>query len=318
MKYIKQIAEINHSNIAEAGGKGASLGELTQAGFSVPSGFVVVADAYREFMKAHPRSEDIEAQLKKVNPEDMNSVENASIVIHDIIHDFAIPQKLQGEFLQAFDQLGAEFVAVRSSATAEDSQIASWAGELETYLNTTKDSFLDNVKKCWASLFTPRAIFYRIENKLEDAPVHVAVVTQKMINSEVAGVAFSVHPVTQDHNQMIIEACFGLGEALVSGQITPDSYVFIKNEMNLIDEYIGNQKVKIVRSSTGGNEKVILTEEEGSQRKLSTELLFKIAKQVERIENHYHYPVDVEWAVEKNEIFIAQARPITTLNNSSA
>ncbi|MFC1598196.1 PEP/pyruvate-binding domain-containing protein [Patescibacteria group bacterium] len=313
MKYIKPFKKVNKDSVAEAGGKGASLGEMTQAGFAVPAGFVILASAYEKFLELHPRSEDIEAQLKKVNPEDMNSVEKASVVIQDIIHDYPIPEELSHEFEKAFDELGAEFVAVRSSATAEDSEIASWAGELDTFLNTTRDTYLDNVKKCWASLFSPRAIFYRHENKLEDAKVLVAVVAQKMINSEIAGVAFSVHPVTKDRNQLIIEAGFGLGETLVSGQITPDSYVIAKDTQTLMDIYISTQKHKLIRDKNGKNKTVELSEKDGSKQKLPQEMILKLAAEVIKIEEHYGFPVDIEWAVEKNKLYITQARPITTL-----
>ncbi len=311
--FVKHFKEISAQDVAEAGGKGASLGAMTQAGFAVPPGFVVVADAFKEFVHDHPRSEDIQAQLNKVNPDDVNSVDQASSTIQDIIHDLPMPEELEQELLKEFDALGSEFVAVRSSATAEDSKVASWAGELETYLNTTRETYINNVKKCWASLYSPRAIFYRIENKLEDAQVHVAVVVQKMVNSEIAGVCFSVHPVTKDENQMIIEACFGLGEALVSGQITPDSYIVTKDDKKIVDTFIGAQTIKLIRDENGKNAEIELDSTESEKQKLSNELVLQVAEQALLIEEHYNFPVDIEWAVEKNQVYITQARPITTL-----
>lgn len=310
---IKTFSECSDNAIAEAGGKGASLAQLTRAGFPVPPGFIILTDAYKQFLHDHPRSEDIRAQLAKVNVSDMNSVEKASTVIHDIIHDFPISQDMADTFLQAFDSLGAEYVAVRSSATAEDSSIASWAGELETYLNTTRDQLLPNIKKCWASLFSPRAIFYRIENSMEDADVHVAVVVQKMVQSDVAGVCFTVHPVTQDRNQMIIEACRGLGEALVSGQITPDSFILAKDSLSITERYISTQTKKIIRGPSGSTQSVVLPSQESRAQKVPDHIVLEVATFAKRIEEHYGFPVDIEWAVERGTVYMTQARPITTL-----
>src|SRR3989338_3707386 len=165
----------------------------------------------------------------------MHTIENASKKINALILNAEMPEDIAGEIRKFFKKLKSKFVAVRSSATAEDSSAAAWAGQLESYLNTTKTNLLENVKKCWASLFTPRAIFYRFEKELHKQKISVAVVVQKMVESEVSGIAFSVHPVTQDRNQLIIEAGYGLGEAIVSGQITPDSYVVEKNEEIILD-----------------------------------------------------------------------------------
>ncbi|MBU0763267.1 MAG: PEP/pyruvate-binding domain-containing protein [Candidatus Kerfeldbacteria bacterium] len=313
MSYTKQLEEITKESVSEAGGKGASLGEMMQAGFPVPPGFVITSSTYDEFLDRLNVKEDINAQLKTVDLNDMNSVEKATAVIHDIIHDVQIPDDMQKEFLAEFDKLDATFVAVRSSATAEDSAVASWAGELETYLNTTKITYINNIKKCWASLFSPRAIFYRMENKLEDAKVSVAVVVQKMVNSDVAGVIFTVHPVTKNDNQMIIEAGFGLGEMLVSGQITPDSYIVAKDSLTLIDSNISTQTSKMVRNESGINEIVKFSEEEGSKQKLTTDQIQQLAETAKKIEAHYGFPSDIEWAIEGSDIFITQSRPITTL-----
>lgn len=312
-KNTRKFEECDPQAVDLLGGKGASLAAMTHAGFPVPPGFVILTSAYTHFLENHPRKEDIEAQLKKVNVDDMNSVEKAAVTIQDIIHDFPLPENLTQELLEAFDDLGSEFVAVRSSATAEDSSVASWAGELETYLNTTREHYLENVKKCWASLFSPRAIFYRIENTLEDAEVHVAVVVQKMVNSESAGVCFTVHPVTQDRNQMIIEACFGLGESLVSGLITPDSYIVAKDSLTIMESYVSRQVTKIMRGMDGQNQTISLSEEEGSRQKVSQQTVIEVAQCAKKIEVHYGFPVDIEWAFEEGVVYMTQARPITTL-----
>ena len=235
MKFTKNFKGINKKDVGIAGGKGASLGEMLRAKIPVPAGFVVLASAFDRFLLETDLAQDVQAQLDKVNYKDTNSVDKASNVIRDMILGAKFPDDLKKEILAEFKKLKAPLVAVRSSATAEDSKTAPWAGELETYLNTDAKNLISNVKKCWSSLFTPRAIFYRHEKKLLKAKVSVAVVIQKMIPSEVSGICFTVHPVTRDKNQMIIEAGWGLGEAIVSGQITPDSYVIGKKDWSIID-----------------------------------------------------------------------------------
>jgi len=208
--------------------------------------------------------------------------------------------------------LRTKYVAVRSSATAEDSKIDSWAGELETYLNTTKENLIENIKKCWSSLYTPRAIFYRFQRKLNHTPVSVAVVVQKMVQSDVSGVCFTVHPVTKDKNQMVIEAVWGLGEILVSGQITPDTYVIEKDTLNILDKNINLQEKMIVRSKVG-NKLVSVPQAKQSKQKLSKEQIRKLSRICLKIENHYQYPQDIEWALENRKFYILQTRPITSL-----
>lgn len=226
--YIKPFSELSKDDADSAGGKGASLGEMTRAGIPVPPGFVILTNAFEQFIDETDLRQEIEANLTDVDHEAVHTAERASEQIQSLILGAKMPGSIQKEVEVAFKELGAEFVAVRSSATAEDGAENAWAGQLDSFLNTTEAALLENVKKCWASLFTPRAIFYRIEKRLQDHHVSVAVVVQKMVNSESSGIAFSVHPVTEDPNQLIIEAGFGLGEAIVSGSITPDSYVVEK------------------------------------------------------------------------------------------
>ena len=215
-KFTKNFNQLTKKDVDIAGGKGASLGEMTNAKVPVPPGFVILASAFDRFLHETDLEQDIKAQLKKVNYNDVNSVDKTSAIIRDLIHDAKIPKDLQKDFLNELKKTKAKFVAVRSSATAEDSAVASWAGELESYLNTTEKTLLVNIRKCWSSLFTPRAIFYRKEKGLIDSHVSVAVVVQKMVESEISGICFTVHPVTEDKKQIIIEAGLGLGEAIVS------------------------------------------------------------------------------------------------------
>jgi len=309
--YIRPFEQINKSDVAIAGGKGASLGEMTQAGIQVPPGFVLLADAFDRFIEETNLKQEIESQIARVNQDDMKSVENASSILRDVIHDTKMPEDLAIDLMAAFDQLGAEYVAVRSSATAEDSEIASWAGELDTFLNTTKESLLENVKKCWSSLFTPRAIFYRFEKNLHDSYVSVAVVVQKMVQSDVSGVAFTVHPVTEDYNQMIIEAALGLGEAIVSGQVTPDNYIIDKKEMMLLDVNVSEQHKRLVKKGESNEWEAL--HERGAAQKLSGRKIIELSELCKKIEDHYGFPCDIEWAMEGDTFYITQSRPITTL-----
>lgn len=323
MSFIKQFKEINKDTVSQTGGKGASLGEMTGAGIPVPPGYVILTDAFERFLSETDLTQEVEAELGKVNHEEMLSVERASEHIRELILNAEMPKDIADEAMKSFEELGAEFVAVRSSATAEDSSAASWAGELDSFLNTTKETLLENIKRCWASLFTPRAIFYRFEKGFGKSHVSVAVVVQKMVNSDVSGIAFSVHPVTEDVNQIIIEAGWGLGEAIVSGSITPDAYVIDKRDWSLIDININDQEkglyrveapLDATRSLTGGNEWKDMGADKKSAQKLSGEQIVDLAKLVVKIEDHYGFPVDIEWAMEGEEMMITQSRPITTLS----
>lgn len=311
--YIKPFSQLGKNDGGIAGGKGASLGEMTQAGIPVPPGFVILADAFRHFVESNGLQTQIQGELDKVDIANTATVERASVRIRAIFEAATLPQDLEKEINLAFEELDANFVAVRSSATAEDSSTASWAGELESYLYTNAQTLLVNVMRCWSSLFTPRAIFYRAEKGLHEADVAVAVVVQKMIASEVSGICFTVHPVTKDPNQLIVEAGWGLGEAIVGGMITPDSYVVDKTTDKIIDTYISEQNKKIVPLAIGGTDEEIIAPAEREQQKLSPERIIEIAKLCKKIEAHYGVPQDIEWALAEGKFWIVQSRPITTL-----
>jgi len=313
MDIIKQFGKLSKRDTLLAGGKGASLGEMTQAGIPVPEGFVVLSGAFDRFIEETNLVAEIDSILHSVNLKEVHTVEDASEKIHALILDADMPKDIAVEIKKAFKDLDARLVAVRSSATAEDSSTAAWAGQLETYLNTSGKTLLGNVKECWASLFTPRAIVYRIEKKLHKRKISVAVVVQKMVQSEVSGVAFSVHPVTQDKNQIIIEAGFGLGEAVVSGSITPDSYIVEKKELSILSKSVEVQKRMLVRSRKGGNEWQDLPRSKGERQVLADKHILELSKLVAKIERHYGFPVDIEWAHEDGKFYILQSRPITTL-----
>jgi phosphoenolpyruvate synthase/pyruvate phosphate dikinase len=317
MEFIRDFKNLSKHDTAIAGGKGASLGEMTQTGIPVPPGFVILSTAFEKFLEETDLNVEIDSILNSTNYKEIHSVENSSEKIKALILRAEIPEIIRDEAQKFFKNLDLKFVAVRSSATAEDSSAVAWAGQLESYLNTTERDLLENVKKCWASLFTPRAIFYRFDKKLQNQKISVAVVVQKMIESEISGVAFSVHPVTQDENQIIIEAGFGLGEAIVSGQITPDSYVIEKNNWNILDKNINKQQRFIARSKIGGNEWQIVPNEKQEQQKLSNNEIVDLAKLIKEIESHYGFPCDIEWAKENGKFYIIQSRPITTLSEQT-
>ena len=315
MEFTKTFNQINMNSVDIAGGKGASLGEMTHAKIPIPSGYVILSTTFEQFIDAtEGLREEVDAVLDAVDHKVTHTVEDASERIQAIIKNAAVPEDISAEIVKEFEKLGSEFVAVRSSATAEDSTNAAWAGQLDTFLNTTKANLINHVRDCWASLFTPRAIFYRFEKELQKHKISVAVVIQEMVQSEVAGIAFSVHPVTRNHNQMIIEAGFGLGEAVVSGQITPDSYIVDKEDETLIDINISEQKKGMFRKKDElGNEWVDIHENKMETQKLSKDQILELAKMIIKIEKHYGFPVDVEWALAKDVFYITQSRPITTL-----
>jgi len=312
MELTRTFARLDKSSVAIAGGKGASLGEMTKAGLAVPPGFVVLANAFDRFIEGTDINVEIDARLKNANHKDINSVDRASNEIRAIIKKTKMPNDIKEEILAEFKKLKAKFVAVRSSATTEDSSVASWAGELETYLNVTEKNAAEAVKKCWSSLFTPRAIFYRFEKKLHKQKVSVAVVVQKMVQSEISGICFTVHPVTRDHNQMVIEAGFGLGEAIVGGMVTPDTYVLRKEDLSILDINVSEQSFAIVKAPRGIIHKK-LSAKIGGRQKLTGRQIVELAKLCKKIEEHYKHPQDIEWALEKNKFYITQSRPITTL-----
>lgn len=312
MRFIKDLKEIDKKDIFIAGGKGSSLGEMAKIGIPVPPGFVVLASAFDKFLEETDINVEIDAMWDRINIKDTENIEENSEIIRGIILKKEFPAGLRKEILSAFDKLGAEYVAVRSSATAEDSKIDAWAGQLESYLYVTKDNLLKSIQKCWASLYTPRALFYRVERGLNRKQISVAVVVQKMVNSEVSGVCFTVHPVTKDKDQMIIEACWGLGEALVQGILTPDSYIIEKSTLNLVDINVNAQEKQVVKSEKG-TQIIFVPEEMRKKQKLSEKQIKELASLCIKIESHYKSPQDIEWALEKGKFYIVQSRPITTL-----
>lgn len=320
MTFIKIFKQLTKDSVTEAGGKGASLGEMTNAKISVPPGFVVLSSAFDRFLEETDLKVEVEAVLSRVKYKDINSVDRACNEIRGLIAGGVMPEDLKKDIRSHFKKLKSPLVAVRSSATAEDSKVASWAGELETYLNTDEKKLFGNVKKCWSSLYTTRAIFYRHEKKLLKTRVSVAVVVQAMVQSEISGICFTVHPVTEDKNQLLIEAGYGLGEAIVSGSITPDSYVVDKQNSSLLDINVAEQTRMLARAAPnqragqgGGNKWVAVKKAQAGLQKLSGRQILELAEICAAVEKHYGFPCDIEWAYARGKFYITQSRPITTL-----
>ncbi len=317
--YVKWFNELSKEDVSIAGGKGANLGEMTKAGFPIPPGFVLTSKAYFKHIKENGIDTIIKEILKNTNINDVDSLTKSAERIKELIIEADMPKDIEEEIIDAYEELckreGNEvYVAVRSSATAEDLPEASFAGQQRTFLNMKgKKDVLKAVKGCWASLFEPRAIFYREQKHFDHMKVGLAAVVQKMVNSESAGVAFTVDPISQDENVMTIEAAYGLGEAVVSGQVTPDTYLVNKNTLEIIKKHITEQTWKYVRSKEG-NKKVDVEKEKQKAQKLSDEKIKELAKICIDIEKHYGYPQDIEWALENNKLYIVQSRAITTLN----
>lgn len=304
------IASFEQLNIVDtdiAGGKGASLGELTNAGIPVPPGIVITTKVFNHFLSENKLIQVLQTLIKNDDDFDITSQK-----IRNLIEDQIFTEKYQKELLKKLELFPSNFYAVRSSATAENGTYNSFAGQLDTFLNITPDHVPDLVKKCWGSLFSPRALFYQKHNKIDQANVSVAVIVQKMIDSEISGIAFTANPINKNHSEIVIEAGFGLGEAIVSGQVTPDDYIISKENLQIIHKNIQEQKEKIVRNGEKTETKKIETNMQGKQ-KLTNKQIIELAQICLKIEEIYQKPMDIEWAFDGTQFFITQARPITTL-----
>jgi pyruvate, water dikinase len=308
--------EVEKHDVGIVGGKGANLGEMTQAGFPVPNGFIVTAQAYFTFLHENKLMPKINQLLSTVNYEHTDSLQQVSQHIKKLILHENMSPTLIAEIDKAYAKLGGVFtnalVAVRSSATAEDLPTASFAGQQETYLNVKGEAnVLLKIKEGWASLFEPRAIFYRHEQKFDHFKVGIAIVVQKMVESEQSGVMFSIDPVTNDKTKVTIEAIYGLGEFIVQGLVTPDHYEVVKNTYEIVHKAIAVQE-KMLKKVGTQNKEIKLWKFKGGKQKITDKQIKELAKIAEKLEHHYYFPQDIEWAIEKNNIYIVQTRAITT------
>ena len=311
---IARLADLSLGDVGRAGGKGANLGELTRAGLPVPPGFVVTADAYLDAMSEGGIRDEIVAVESAANVDEQDSLTAAAERLQELVHKAGIPDSLRREILAAYEALGRPRVAVRSSATAEDTAGTSFAGMNKTFTNIQDDiPLLDSVVDCWASLFGPRALAYRRSVGTGDESA-IAVVVQQMVDSERSGVMFTADPATGARDRIVIEGAFGLGEVVVSGQVEPDTYVIAKDGPRVVNVRVGAQSHKLVRAADGGDLRVDLAPEEAHQRVCSDDELLDLARLAVRIEDHYGKPQDIEWAIAGGTTYIVQSRPITTLD----
>ncbi|MFH1248774.1 MAG: phosphoenolpyruvate synthase [archaeon] len=336
-KFVKWLSELSKESIPIAGGKGANLGEMFNAKMPVPPAFVITAQAYNYFLDATNLKERIKAIIDTIDVNSTADLEEKAKLIREIIKAAQLPSELKEEIVEAYSNLNADpealksasgdalnimrvskescFVAVRSSATTEDLAGASFAGQQETFLNIKgNEQLLDAVRKCFASLFTARAVYYRVKKGFDHEKSLIAVVVQKMINSDKSGVMFTVNPL-DDKNEVVIEGVFGLGEGIVSGTIMPDHYVINKETIQITQKSLGTKDTYYTRSGEG---KTLILPVPPLRRKdqvLTDSEIKQVANQGIEIESHYGHPQDIEFAIEGGRIFIVQSRPITTIGN---
>jgi len=310
--------EVDKNDLSLVGGKGANLGELTKAAIPVPPGFIVTTESYFLFLEEAGLHQKIGEILEPLNPDDSEQLSQVSASIKEAIVNATMPQRVADEIREAYGKLGG-LVAVRSSATAEDLPEASFAGQQRTFLNVEgEEEVVAAVQECWASLFEPRAIFYRHEQGLDHLRVGIAVPVQRMVQSEAAGVMFTVEPLTNE-DEIAIEAVYGLGEAIVSGEMSPDLYLVNKGDFGILEKRIAKQDWQLVKSPEGGkgveetNIKLSVSDELQEKQKISDDEIVNLAKLGAKIEDLYQFPQDIEWAKEGGELYIVQTRPITTL-----
>ncbi|MDD3928102.1 MAG: phosphoenolpyruvate synthase, partial [bacterium] len=319
---VMWLSDVGRNDVPRAGGKGANLGEMIQSGFPVPPGFVVVSGAYYDFIAQSGLSDKIRETLQGLNMEDSTRLQAASRRIKQMIISAAMPDDTAGAIRSFYSDLvrdASPYVAVRSSATAEDLPEASFAGQQESFLNINgEDNVVEAVRRCWASLWDARAIYYRDRQGFDQMKVGIAVPVQRMVEAEVSGVSFTVEPVSGARDKIYIEAAFGLGEVVVGGQVDLDSYIVDKERMEILDRHVAGQAWQLMRAD-GENRRVDLSPEEGGRQKLPDDKIIELAGISRRLEEHYgNEPQDIEWALEKGTMYIVQTRPVTTLKKEPA
>lgn len=318
MSKIISIKDLGVDDIPIAGGKAANLGELTSAGFEVPPGFVLTTESYDYFLESNGLGDLLATVMENLDVSSDEKVQEASVNIRRAFEVGKIPEDLEELIISEYEKLGNgsnPLVAVRSSATAEDLPTASFAGQQDTFLNVSNpQSLLESIKRCWSSLFTPRAIAYRVQKGFDHASVKLAVVVQRMISSDRSGIMFTVDP-NSELPHIIIEAGYGLGEALVGGKVTPDTYCVDKFHRKILNKRISNQTWMLIRGESGECMRMEVPSEITKEQKITDKQIYELAEIGNQIEMHYNKPMDIEWCIEKDQIYIVQARPITTLSN---
>jgi pyruvate,water dikinase len=318
-EFVRDFKNLRRGDTPVAGGKGANLGEMTAAGLPVPPGFVVTGQAYLHALDAAGRRQRLLDVVRGTDLDDSSALKIACDELRANVRAAGIPDDVRAVVMRAFADLGkGARVAVRSSATAEDTAEASFAGMNETFTNVVEETLIPRILDCWASLWGPRVVAYRNSLGLTDEPT-IAVVIQRMVDSEAAGVMFTVDPISQDRRRMLIEGAYGLGEVVVGGQVEPDTYFVARSpdpsnrDVRLLSARIGSKAHKVVRQPDGTEARVDVPREQREARVLEDAQVLEVASLGLDIEKHYGSPQDVEWALEKGKIYIVQSRPITTL-----
>lgn len=319
---VVDLKNIDKEDVLYVGGKSANLGEMIAAGFPVPGGFVVTAHAYYTFIKENNLDTKIKHLLGTIDYDNPDSINQVASNIRKIIKNAKIPHEIAQEVFREYEKIGGSFkdayVAIRSSATSEDSKEASFAGQQETFLNIKGDAaVLHSIRDAWASLFNARAVYYRHENKLDRSKSGIALVVQKMVASESSGIMFTIDPVENDKTKVVVEAIYGLGEYIVGGKVTPDHFKVDKKTGEITEKKVVAQRV-MLQINASKNKETKVPKNKQDKQKISDKDVKELAEIAKRIEKHYYFPQDIEWAKEKGKLYIVQTRPVTTTSDAKA
>lgn len=327
--YVQTFDDGREPTLDALGGKGASLVSMTAAGMPVPPGFVVTTSSFDTFVREAGIAEDVTRLLENLDVDDVAEVDRVSAIIREELCSLPVPTKVRQAVVEAhaalMEQCGGEVpVAVRSSATAEDLPDASFAGQQDTYLwQIGLDAVTEHIRRCWASLFTSRAIIYRLKNGIPDEGLSMAVVVQKMVNARVAGVAMTLNPANGDRSKVTVDASWGVGEMVVSGEVTPDNILLDKVTLQVVSEHIGTKHAELVPDAASG---ALVEREVPAERTtvrcLTDDELLAVAKMAKRAEKHYRCPQDIEWALDADlpdgeNLLLLQSRPETVHSNGA-
>src|SRR5215212_5714360 len=316
---VAPLSHFGRNDLALAGGKGANLGELLQSGFDVPFGFIITTAAYDLLLQENHAQTHVVDMLANLDVKNPDVVKKISQQIQYVFQQLSIPRQIVEEIQKAYRELGGSAVAVRSSATAEDLPEAAFAGQQETFLNVEGESALiEAVRACWMSLWSERAILYRTKQNIDQSAVKLAVVVQKMVPADIAGVMFTANPISGAREELIIDASLGLGEAVVSGMVTPDHFIVEKRSRRIKAQQLGKREVIIRPKIGGGTEQISLAQETTNTAALAPQEIRKLSQLGMEVERHYGIPQDIEWAwiqekLQKGKFLLLQARPMTAL-----
>lgn len=310
--YIIKLADVNRNNMTEVGGKAANLGELCSLGVKIPRGFCITFDAYHKFVEENNINPFIQLFMNE-NRKGKLSLTQCSEQITNCFLNGSIPNELSSEIIKAYRKLGKMAkAAIRSSANAEDLQEFSFAGQQETFLNISEEeNVFMYIKKCWASLWSERAMDYRRKSDFNSDAVYLAVIIQEMIEPDVSGVLFTYNPIQPESDEVFINASYGLGEAVVSGMVTPDTYIYDMSKKKIIYRNKGNKEFRYVNGKLG-IEKVQNSKIKKNSCSLNRFQVHKLVKICKRIEKYFGFPQDIEWGIKGNRVYILQSRPITS------